>query len=349
MASPRYSVDDSWLVPHFEKMLYDQALLARTYLHAWMISDDERYLQVLRETVGYVLRDLRHPDGGFYSSEDADSEGGEGRFYLWALAELEEVLGADAPAAAQWWGVTEQGNFGGLSILHRPIGDGLLRPPEIEDARLRLLEARSRRSRPGLDDKVLTEWNAGMISTLADAARATGDETWREAAVACAEFLLDRLRTEDRGWLHSWHALGGARDRALAADHAALVDAFVRLAELTGEARWISEATDVADQLLMGYWDDERGGFYTTAHDAEPLVTRPKDLVDNATPSANSLAALALLRLAALTGETVVPRAGRAGPPPDHDVRLLTPALRRVRLDGDRRPRPGCGRDRGGR
>jgi uncharacterized protein YyaL (SSP411 family) len=299
----RYSTDEQWLVPHFEKMLYDQALLVRVYLHAWQITDEPRYRQVLDETVGYVLRDLRHAGGGFYSAEDADSEGVEGKFYVWSLDELRDVAGPDADAAAAWWDVTEGGNFEGANILWRPVRGDLLRPAEVERARLVLFDGRELRVRPGLDDKVLTEWNALFTSSLAEAAFATHDRTWLDAAVGNAEFLLQRLRRDDGRWLRSWQADTGARHLAYAADHAALVDAFVRLAEATGEARWIVEARSVADVMLDLFWDDERGGLFTTGRDAEQLVTRPKDLFDNATPSANSLAANALVRLGALTGE----------------------------------------------
>ncbi|WP_334143074.1 thioredoxin domain-containing protein [Rhabdothermincola sp.] len=299
----RYSTDATWLVPHFEKMLYDQALLARVYLHAWQLTGEPRYRQVVEETIGYVLRDLRQPDGGFASAEDADSEGVEGRFYVWTEAQIRSVLGDDADAAIAWWGVTPQGNWEGTNILWRPVRGDLIRPEAIEAARQRLFEARCSRVRPGLDDKVLTEWNGLMLATLAEAAAATGNASWLSAAEANAEFLLEHLRGDGGRWMRSWQAEGGARHLAVAADYGALLDAFVRLAEATGRARWIDEARAVADGLLEQFWDRERGGVFTTGDDAEPLVTRPKDLMDNATPSANSLAANGLARLAALTGE----------------------------------------------
>jgi hypothetical protein len=304
----RYSVDREWLVPHFEKMLYDQALLTRLYLHAWQATGLDRYRQVLDETVGYVLRDLAQPGGGFSSAEDADSEGEEGRFYVWTPEQVTEALDGDAGLAAEvtdFYGVTPAGNFEGRTILNRLAQRGRLdRPPRIEDARRRLLAARERRVRPGLDDKVLTEWNALMLSALAEAAAATGRADWLAAAVANGEFLLASLRRDDGRWLRSWQADGGSRHLAYAADHAALVDAFVRLAEATGQARWIDEAGTTADALLDLFWDAERGGVFTTGSDAEALITRNKDLMDNATPGANSLAAVGLLRLAALTGES---------------------------------------------
>jgi uncharacterized protein len=326
----RYSVDAVWLVPHFEKMLYDQALLARAYLHAWQALGHERYLQVLDETVAYVLRDLRHPEGAFFSAEDADSEGEEGRFYVWTADEVVAALDGDRVLAEEvmtFYGVTPGGNFEGRTILNRihvraqgPVD--LARPPHIEEARARLFAARERRVRPGLDDKVLAEWNGLMLAALAEAAAATGRRDWLDAAVGTGEFLLRSLRRDDGRWLRSWQAgghasrspgpsgcgsgarvSGRARHLAYAADHAALVDAFVRLSEATGEARWIDAALSTADALLDLFWDEERGGLFTTGSDAERLVARNKDLMDNATPSANSLAAVALLRLAALTGE----------------------------------------------
>jgi uncharacterized protein YyaL (SSP411 family) len=304
----RYSVDRQWLVPHFEKMLYDQALLARAYLHAWLVTGTERYRRVLDDTLGYVLRDLRDPAGGFHAAEDADSEGVEGKYYVWTPEEVREVLGIDAQPVLDWWGVTPGGNFEGATILNRLHGDPETPEPAlVSDARRRLIEVRETRVRPGRDDKVLTEWNGLMIATLAEAGAATGNRVWIDAAVHAAEFLLSSSRRPDGRWLRSWQAdedgVGEARHLALAADHGALVDAFTRLAEATGQARWIAEARDVADRMLDLFWDDEAGGLFTSGHDAERLVARQKDLLDNATPSANSLAAVGLLRLAALTGE----------------------------------------------
>jgi uncharacterized protein YyaL (SSP411 family) len=303
----RYSVDAVWLVPHFEKMLYDQALLSRLYLHAWQTTGHARYGQVLDETVGYVLRDLRHPEGGFYSAEDADSEGEEGRFYVWTPDQVVTALGGDAELADEamaFYGVGPDGNFEGRTILNRLRHPGEIeRPLRIEEARRRLFAAREQRVRPGLDDKVLTEWNGLMLAALAEAAAATGRADWLAAAVANGEFMVRSLRRDDGRWQRSWQADGGVRHLAFAADYAALVDAFVRLAEATGEARWISEARTTADALLELFWDAERGGVFTTGSDAEQLVTRNKDLMDNATPSANSLAAVGLLRLAELVGD----------------------------------------------
>ncbi len=305
----RYSVDERWRVPHFEKMLYDQALLVRIYLHAWQVTGEPRYRQVLDETIGYVLRDLAQPGGGFASAEDADSvppNGGhpeEGRFYTWTPAEVQEELGVEADAALAWYGITAEGDLEGRAIPHRPLGAELARPPEIEAARQALFAARATRPRPGLDDKVLTEWNALFVSALAEAAAATGEAEWLDAAVTAGDFLLAELRRPDGRWLRSWQKEGGARHLALAADYAALVDAFTRLSEATGQARWIAEAVAVADAMLDLFWDAGAGGLYTTGEDAPALVVRQKDLVDSATPAANSLAAVGLVRLAALTGE----------------------------------------------
>ena len=311
----RYSVDEKWLVPHFEKMLYDQALLVRVYTRAAQVFDNSTWRQVVAETIGYVLTELRHPGGGFYSAEDADSpdehgHGHEGLFYVWTPDELRSVLGPDADPGLEWYEfdhpANASGNFEGKMILSRLFHRGdLTRPEHVERARVALFAHRATRARPGLDDKVLTEWNALMLSALADAAAAFGRDDWLVAAVATAEFLVEELRTPDGRWLRSWQADGEPRARhaALAADHAALIDAFTRVAEASGEARWIAEAMTVADTMLDHFWDTDNGGLFTTADDGEALIVRQKDLMDNATPSANSVAAVALLRLAALTGE----------------------------------------------
>ena len=301
----RYATDQRWMVPHFEKMLTDQGLLVAVYLHAWQATGEDRFLQVVTETIEYVRRDLRHPEGGFFSSEDADSEGVEGKFYVWSEEEVRGLLGDSglADEAIARWGITRGGNFEGANILHRPVRGDLARPPAVEEARRILFEAREKRVRPGLDDKVLTEWNALFISGLARAGAATGREDWLADARAAGEFLLANLRRPDGRWLRGWQGGRPGRPLAFAADHAALVDAFTRLAEATGEARWIADARTVADAMLELFWDDKAGGLFTTGSDAEALITRSKDLVDNAVPSANGNAAVALLRLGALVGE----------------------------------------------
>jgi uncharacterized protein len=303
----RYSVDAEWLVPHFEKMLYDQALLVRVYTHAFQVTNDERWRQVVEETITYVLRDLGQPEGGFSSAEDADSldatgHSHEGIFYTWTVDEMRAVLGADADNAIAWYGATDGGNFEGRNILCRPIGASLARSTHIEAARAALFEARLPRPRPGLDDKVLAEWNGLMFGAIAEAGAALGRPDWIAAAERCAGFLCDNLRVNNR-WRRSWQRDGGARHDALAADHAALAEAFIMLAAASGNARWIAEAQSVANDLLDHFWDADNGGVFTTANDGEQLITRQKDLMDNATPGANSMAANALYRLSALTGE----------------------------------------------
>ncbi len=312
----RYSVDAQWLVPHFEKMLYDQALLTTVYTHAALQLEVPRWRQVVEETIEYVLRDLRHPSGGFFSAEDADApgpdgHGHEGLFTTWTPDEVRAVLGGDADVALEWYELDGSANFTEPGHEPRWIPSRLhhrgqlARPPEVEAARARLFEHRESRPRPGLDDKVLTEWNGLMLSAICEAAAAFGRDDWTDAAIANGEFLLRELRGANGRWFRSWQADGNppARHAALAADHAALVDAFTRLGELTGQARWTEAAMTTADTMLDHFWDVDRGGLFTTADDAEALIVRQKDLMDNATPSANSHAAIALLRLAAVTGE----------------------------------------------
>jgi len=314
----RYSVDEKWLVPHFEKMLYDQALLARTYVHAWKALGHARYFQVASETIDYVLSCMRHPNGGFFSAEDADSltpsgHSEEGAFYTWTPAEFDEVLGEWAGEAAAYWGITETGNFEGRSIPNRiHARPDIGRPDVIERCRRALLATRSERPRPGLDDKVLTEWNAMFLATLAEAALLSGNDRWKAAAVANGVFLMENLRDADGKWHRSWQADATPRARhdALAHDLAHVVDAFTRLYELTGNERWLLEARATADELIDGHWDDANQGVFTTSHSGEQLIARQKDIMDNATPSANSTAALALLRMAALLADESY--AGRA-------------------------------------
>jgi uncharacterized protein len=308
----RYSTDATWTVPHFEKMLYDQAGLVRIYLHAALASGDDRWLQVVDETVAYVLRDLAAPEGGLYCAEDADSEGEEGRFYVWTEAQIIEVVGPElGAAAAAWYGVTEGGNFEGRSILRRPVGAQLQRPDDVENARRLLFEARRDRVRPGLDDKILTEWNAMFGSALAEAAAATGRPDWREATVGIAEFLVAHLRRPGDGrWMRSWQG-GEARHLAYAGDYAWMVDYLTRLAELTGEARWLEMAVETA-RAMVDLFAEAGGPLFTTGSDAEILVVRPTELLDGATPSASAVAAGALLRLGALTGDDELTKAGDA-------------------------------------
>jgi len=325
----RYSVDAQWVVPHFEKMLYDQALMIRVYTHAALLTGEARYRQVVAETVEYVLRDLRHPSGGFYSAQDADSpdvegHGVEGLFHTWSIDEVRAVLGPDADAALEWYEFTDDGNFEGRTIPARLHHRGeLARPAHIEQARQQLFAARELRLHPGLDDKVLAEWNGLMLAALCEAAAAFDRDDWAAAAVSNGEFLLRELRDPDGRWHRSWHADGDPQSRhaALAADHATLIDGFTRLAELSGQARWIDSARELVDVLLDHFWDVDRGGLFTTPDDGEQLVARQKELLDNATPSANSTAAVALARLGALTGEA------RYTNHADQIIRLLARAI----------------------
>jgi uncharacterized protein len=305
----RYSVDQHWLVPHFEKMLYDQAGLVRAYLHGWQHSGHRRWLQVVEETIAYVLRDLANPGGGLCSAEDADSEGEEGLFYLWDSSEIDALLGEDGPEAREWWGVGREANFEGRNILWRPRRGDLIRPPAIERARAALWSAREARVRPGLDDKVLTEWNAMMAASLAEAGAAAGRPDWVAAAERVGRFLLDNLRSGSGRWLRSWQG-GQAAHLAYAADYAWLIEAFVRLYEATGRRAWLDRALEVADGMVELFWDDQDQGLFTTGSDAESLIVRAKDFMDGATPSANSVAAATLVRLSLLSGRDDL--AGRA-------------------------------------
>jgi uncharacterized protein YyaL (SSP411 family) len=310
----RYSTDTQWLVPHFEKMLYDQAGLLRAYLHGWQVTRRDDYLRVMQGIVDYVGRELTTPDGGIRSAEDADSEGVEGRFYVWTPSQIAAAINAGvdphggvaatrvAEEVSDWFGVTAGGNFEGSSILRRPIGAPLRGPEAVETGRRLLFDARSGRIRPGLDDKVLTEWNAMYCSSLAEAAAATGNAAWSRAAVAIGTFLIGHLQRPDGRWMRTWRQGGEARQPAFAGDYAWLIDCFTRLAELTGQAVWTARAVAVAHALLDLFHDDDAGGFFTTGSDGEELIVRSKEIFDGATPSANAVAAQALARLVALTG-----------------------------------------------
>jgi uncharacterized protein YyaL (SSP411 family) len=297
----RYAVDATWTVPHFEKMLYDNALLARAYLHGWQASGEPRLGEVCCETLDWALREMRGPEGGFCSALDADSEGVEGKFYVWSLAELRSVL---SPAglleeAVAYFGASELGNFeGGLNVLE---GRGPV-PERLAQIRSRLLEARAERVRPGLDDKRLTAWNALMISALAEAGAALEREDYLTAARACAEFVLAELRDADGRLLRTWKD-GRGRLGAYLEDHAFLLEALLTLYEATFEARYYHEAMALADAIIERFSDPDRGGFFTTPLDHERLVARRKDLEDSPIPSGNSAAAFGLLRLALLAGE----------------------------------------------
>jgi uncharacterized protein YyaL (SSP411 family) len=296
----RYSVDATWTVPHFEKMLYDNALLARGYLHGWQVTRDPLLRRVAEETLDWTLREMRAPDGGFFSALDADSEGVEGKFYVWTLDELRTILGTDAEIAIAYFGATARGNFEGANVLE---ARGPEPPPDVRDRiRARLLEARAQRVRPGLDDKRLTAWNALMISALAEAGAVLERPDYLEAAVAAAGFVLDRLHDERGRLLRTFNA-GEAKLDAYLEDHAFLLEALLTLYEATFDPRWFVRARALADTLIERFADPERGGFFSTASDHEALIARRKDLEDAPIPAGGSSAAFGLLRLAALTGE----------------------------------------------
>jgi uncharacterized protein len=330
----RYAVDATWTVPHFEKMLYDNALLARAYLHGSQLTGDSKLLDTCTRTLDWALREMRGPEGGFYSALDADSEGVEGRFYVWSVAEMRTVLGEDADVAIRWLGASTEGNFDdphhptpGLNVLEDrgPAPDEELR----QRIRERLLAERVTRTRPALDDKRLMSWNALMIVALAEtgahlladgspeqgkAAEAgnvgnvgTGQreagEEYLSAATSCAEFVLRELRTSDGRLLRTFNN-DEAKIDAYLEDHAFLLEALLALFEASCEERWLTHATTVADQLIERFADEQNGGFFSTASDGEALIARRKELEDAPIPAGGSSAALGLLRLSQLTGES---------------------------------------------
>ncbi|MGI9020759.1 MAG: thioredoxin domain-containing protein [Solirubrobacterales bacterium] len=303
----RYSVDPVWLVPHFEKMLYDNALLARAYLHGYQALGQDRWRTTCERTLDWALREMRGPEGGFYSALDADSEGEEGRFYVWSRSELLAALAdagleGEAEAILGHWGVSEAGNFEGSNILHLPGGPGVQAPAQLEQARAALYERRSKRVWPGLDDKRVLSWNALMLAALADAGAVLERADYLDAAVRCAEFIRTQMRDADGRLLRTWKG-GEGKLNAYLEDHAYLTDALVALYEATLEVRWFDAARETADAMIERFADADRGGFFTTSHDHEELIARRKDAEDHPIPSGSSAAAYALLRLAALTGE----------------------------------------------
>jgi uncharacterized protein YyaL (SSP411 family) len=298
----RYSVDADWLVPHFEKMLYDNAQLARAYLHGWQALGHERYRRVSEETLDWALREMRGPEGGFYSALDADSEGEEGRFYVWTADEIGAVLGAGAAAIMDFYGVSEAGNFEGRSVLHLAGGASAPEPEGLAESRRALHEARAQRVRPGLDDKRLASWNALMLAALAEAGATLERQDYLDAARGCAEFVLRDLRDADGRLLRTYRD-GEGRLNAYLEDHAFLLEALLTLYEATFEQRWFEEARALAETTISRFGDTEQGGFYSTSDDHEQLIARRKEIGDHPIPSGNSAAALGFLRLEALTGE----------------------------------------------
>src|SRR3989441_2390204 len=306
----RYSTDDRWLVPHFEKMLYDNALLVRAYVDAHRVTGKPLYKRIVEETLDFVVREMRGANGAFYSTQDADSEGIEGKFYVWSLKEFSEVTGADAELVAKYFGVTEQGNFEEQNILNvsrdLELFSKLERIPvqeletTIEATKKKLYRARENRVRPGRDEKVLTDWNGLMLRAFAEAAGHFNRDDYRRVAAANADFILTTVWDGTRV-LHSFKD-GRARFNGYLDDYANLADALFALYELTFDYKWLEAATQIMDRMIQSFWDANNAGFYFTGGNHESLITRPKDFFDNATPSGNSVAADVLLRLAAVTG-----------------------------------------------
>jgi uncharacterized protein YyaL (SSP411 family) len=313
----RYSTDRYWLVPHFEKMLYDNALLAPLYLHGWLVTRKERYREVAGEILEYVRREMTDGDGGFYSATDADSEGEEGKFFVWQPEEIDAVVGAEAGRVVRaYYGVTDEGNFEGTNILHVPRAEAEVAAElgisvdelrrTIAEARPKLYEAREKRVPPGLDDKVLVSWNGMMMRAFAECGAVLDNAEWIDAARRNADFLLRELVADGR-LLRTWRREASGSGRAgkvkgYLEDYALLADGLIALYEATFEQRWLSEATRLADGMVELFWDESAGVFYDTGRDHESLVVRPRDIFDNAMPCGGSSAALMLLRLAAHTG-----------------------------------------------
>ncbi len=326
----RYSTDHRWFLPHFEKMLYDQAMLMMAYAEAYAVTRDENYKHVVEEIAVYVERDLTDAVGGFYSAEDADSEGEEGKFYVWSAAELEAILGEDVELAASVWGIEDEGNWfdeahgtrPGTNVLAltRPVAEiatalnteeAALRS-RIADVRERLLAARSSRIRPGRDDKVLTDWNGLMIAALAQAARLCSEPRYAAMAERAARFVLDSL-VVDKQLLHRYRD-GESAIPAMVDDYAFMIWGFLELYQTTFEVSYLRRAVDLQARLDDSFWDDAAGGYFFTADDAEPMIVRQKEIYDGAAPSGNSVAMLNLLRLHRLTGSAgYADRAERLG------------------------------------
>jgi len=322
----RYAVDATWTVPHFEKMLYDNALLARAYLHGWLMTGEPGFRRVCEETLDFVARELRGEEGGFLSALDADSEGVEGKFYVWTVADLRAAVAPeDAEAAVAWLGVTDRGNF--VDPHHPMPGWNVLtargpEPPAEQRERIRaaLLSARAQRIRPGLDDKRLAAWNGLAIHAFAEAGAVLGREDYLTIAVSGAAFVMGSVRDDQGRLLRTWKG-GQAKLNAYLEDHAFLLEALVALYEATFDPRWFAEARGLADAILQRFADDDAGGFFATSSDHEQLVVRRKDLEDAPIPSGSSSASVGLLRLAALTGEARYEEAAAS------HLRLVAPLL----------------------
>lgn len=310
----RYSTDQQWLAPHFEKMLYDNAQLARLYLRAWQVTGDAFFREVAEQTLDYVMREMRHADGGFYSSQDADSEGEEGRFFVWSAEEIRALLGADAELFLRVYGVSAAGNWEGKNILHRArdtadvaaeLGlDRQRAATALQRSRQKLLHTRSQRVWPGLDDKILTAWNGLMLSALAEAGRVLGRADYLAAATANAEFLRRELRGQDGRLLRTWKAGAAAKYNGYLEDYACLAEGLLTLYQATFAPEWYCWAEQLARFMLEHFKAADQAGFYDTSDDHEPLLHRPRDLQDNAMPSGNAKAALVLFRLGLYSGNT---------------------------------------------
>jgi uncharacterized protein YyaL (SSP411 family) len=307
----RYSVDERWLVPHFEKMLYDNAQLSRLYLHTWLASGDPFFKRIAEEIYDYLLREMTSAEGGFYSTTDADSEGEEGKFFLWTPAEIRDLLTPEqADAAIAYWGVTEAGNFEGSNILNVPQDEEVVAKQlgisvdalkvRIEDAKHTLYAARTQRVAPGLDDKVLTAWNGLMLASLAEAARYLKRKDYTDAAIRNADFLLNTMRKDGR--LRRSYKDGVAMYNGYLEDYACLIDGLIQMYQLTFEPRYMADAIALADVVLAHYAAPD-GGFFDTSDDHEQLIARPRNLQDNAVPAGNNLMAKVLVQLTAFTGD----------------------------------------------
>ena len=318
----RYSTDDRWLAPHFEKMLYDNALLTTVYLEAFQLTRDDEYARIAAETIDYILARMTSPEGAFHSTEDADSEGVEGKFYVWDLAEIRQILGPDrASTFAAVYDVSEGGNWEGKNILNLPepiatVASRLARDPatlraDLAESRAKLFEARERRIHPGKDTKILTSWNGLMLAALAEAGAILNEPRYVEAASRAADFLLKTMRTPEGRLLRTCRD-GQAKLNAYLDDYANLIDGLTRLFEATGEARWIESALELTETLIDEFHDAEKGGFFYVGRSHETLIARQKDAYDNATPSGNAMAATALVRLAALTGRDDLDKLARS-------------------------------------
>jgi uncharacterized protein len=314
----RYAVDRTWLVPHFEKMLYDNAQLALLYLHAHQVTGNEMFAGIAVETLDYLLREMRHADGGFFSSQDADSEGEEGRFYVWSWDELVEVAGEDVAEAL---GARPEGNWEGTNVLWRPNPEAKV----PDEARRALFDRREKRERPGTDDKVLASWNGLAIQALAVTGRALGRSDYAEAAESAADFVLSALRRKDGRLLRAWRD-GRTSGPGYLDDHALMAAGCLELYQTTFDTRWFEEARRLAGQILELFRDPDGGAFFQTGSDAEALVIRPKELLDNAVPSGNSVAAEVLQRLAMLTGDADLEAAGVAALRPVRDLMVRAPS-----------------------